>query len=83
MSEATLSKPKKKTTKLSENEVLELLYSKVGKPENYLKVSCVNVFSNFYRVNIWHSINHDFLKNAALISASYFFKIVDKDIVIY
>lgn len=80
---ATIEKTKTKKIKLSENEVLELLYSKVGKPENYLKISCINVFDNFYRVNVWHSINHDFLKNAALISTSYFIKIVENDIVIY
>jgi hypothetical protein len=81
-SEATLSKPKTKNVKFSEKEVLEKLFSKIGNPVDAIKISCVNVFSDFYRINIWHSINHPFLPNAGIISASYFFKCTEKESVI-
>jgi len=68
----------KKSSKISEDKVLELLFSKVGFPSNPMRISCVNVFNSFYRVNVWHSSNNAFLSNAGYISASYFFSINDE-----
>jgi hypothetical protein len=71
-----------KESKLSEEKVLEMLYEKVGTPENPMRVSCVNVFGSNYRVNIWQSLNHPFLASAGFISASYFFTIKDDFVII-
>lgn len=77
---ATLEKTKSKSSKISENEVLELLFSKVEKPQDIMKISCVNVYDSNYRVNIWQSLNHPFLKSAGFICASYFFSVDDHKI---
>lgn len=82
MSETMVKKKSSsKKSNISNDKVLEMLYEKVGKPNNALLVSCYNVFDSSYRVNVWHSLNHPFLNNAGYISASYFFSI-ENDVII-
>lgn len=80
MTDTMVKKKSSKKSNISNDKVLEMLYEKVGTPENPLLVSCINVFDSSYRVNIWHSLNHPFLKSAGYISASYFFT-VDNDVI--
>lgn len=79
MSTASLEKNNKKY-KISNEKVLELLFKEVGTPFNEIKISSVNVYGDFYRVNVWNSINHSFLTSVGYISASYFFSVDEEKI---
>jgi hypothetical protein len=67
---ATKEKPtSEKVSKPTDEQVLNLLYTQVVKPENVIRE---------YRINIWTSVEHAFIPRAGKITQSYFC-IVDKD----
>lgn len=54
------------------------LYKKVSRIDKTIRESVFNVYADRYRVNIWKSIDNDFIPNAGFIAASYFL-VADKD----
>ena len=63
--------------KISEDDVIDLLFKQVQKPKNCIKIKAVNVYGNRYRINIWTVVHEDgFDKNK--ITQSYF-AIVDSN----
>lgn len=59
--------------------VLENAVNKDGiKPSNLIRTTCVNVFGNKWRVNLWEGINNPVVPNAGRIVKSYFVKCGDK-----
>lgn len=69
--------PKTKKPRMSEDQILSEVFIQMGKPDNIIKATAVNVFANRYRVNIWQSINNPFLPKAGKIVASYFVIVYD------
>ena len=67
-----------KESKLTDEQVLNLLYTQVVKPENVIRESVFNIYGNRYRINIWTSVEHAFIPKAGKITQSYFC-IIDKD----
>lgn len=65
---------KKYKVKPSEDEILASLFMQVEKPNDIIKMSCLNVYGNCYRINIWTSLHHPFIPNYGKITSSYFVK---------
>lgn len=63
---------KKTKKKPSEDAILTSLFTQVVKPSDVVKISCVNVYNNRYRINIWTSVPHAFMPKNGKISVSYF-----------
>ena len=84
MSSAVLEeKTIEKVAKISENQILDMLWREKGKPKNYLKIKVVNVFDNAYRVNVWSEFEDEIYKiNRVRISHSYFCKVVDQELLV-
>ena len=72
---------KEEEKKYTENQVLEMLFSKVEKPKKYYKIKAVNVYDNAYRINIYCEIEENNLTKRK-IAYSYFVKIVNDDLII-
>lgn len=82
MSTAVLETPMVEKT-FNENEILELLWDKVEKPKNYLKIKVVNVYDNAYRINIWCEYDDPIMKlKKVKIGQSYFCKLYGNELVI-
>jgi hypothetical protein len=64
--------------KPDDSVILMNLYKKVSRIDKTIRESVVNVYADRYRVNIWKSIENDFIPNAGFIAASYFL-VADKD----
>ena len=62
---------------MSEDQILSEVFIQMGKPDNIIKATAINVFANRYRVNVWQSINNPFLPKAGKIVASYFVIVYD------
>ena len=76
---ATKEKPtSEKVSKPTDEQVLNLLYTQVVKPENVIRESVFNIYGDRYRINIWTAVDHPFIPRAGKITQSYFC-IVDKD----
>lgn len=74
--QAVEEKVEKKTkAKPSEENILTSLFTQVVKPTDIVKISCVNVYGDRYRINIWTSIPHPFMPVNGKITASYFVKV--------
>ena len=73
---------KNEAEKISDDQVLDLLFKQVEKPKNYFKLKVINVFGYNYRINIWSNIEEDGLTKCK-ISHSYFVRVVDDILTIY
>lgn len=67
-----------KATKPTDQQVLDLLYTQVVKPEKVVREAVFNVYDNRYRINIWTAVEHPFIPRAGKITQSYFC-VLDKD----
>jgi len=65
---------KKNKIEPSENAILASLFKQVEKPNDIIKMSCLNVYGSCYRINIWTSLHHPFIPNYGKITSSYFVK---------
>lgn len=74
MSAAT-AEPKVKSSKISNDQITELLFQQVEPVANLMKTVVVNVYDNRYRINVWQNVFHPFMPNCGVIAASYFVKV--------
>lgn len=74
MATAEAKVEKKYKVKASEETILASLFTMVEKPNDIIKMSCLNVYGNCYRINIWTSLHHPFIPNYGKITSSYFVK---------
>lgn len=82
MSTAILEEPMAKKN-FTEDEVLELLWKKVEKPNNYLKIKVINVYDNAYRINVWCEYDDVVHKiKRVKIGRSYFCKLSNNNLII-
>ena len=65
---------KKYNVKPSEDALFASLFKQVEKPNDIIKMSCLNVYGSCYRINIWTSLHHPFIPNYGKITSSYFVK---------
>ena len=66
---------KRVKNKPSDDCILASLFTQVVRPTDIVKTSCVNVYGDRYRINIWTSIPHPFMPVNGRITASYFAKV--------
>lgn len=64
-------------SKISDDQVLNLLFKQIEKPKNYFKIKVINVFGSNYRINFWSSFDEDGLTKTK-IGYSYFVRVVDE-----
>ena len=62
-----------KSAVFSEFEIETLLFKQVGKPKNHLMTKVINVFHDYYRINVYTEIEEDGLMKRK-ISQSYMTK---------
>jgi hypothetical protein len=62
--------------KVTEDNVLKMLFSQVEKPKSYYKIKVVNVYDNSYRINVWCEFEENNLTKRK-IGHSYFAKLID------
>lgn len=56
----------------NEFEIERLLFQQVQKPKNYLTLKAINVFSDYYRVNVYTQTEEDGLVKKRIGNNSYF-----------
>jgi hypothetical protein len=56
----------------NEFEIERLLFQQVGKPDNYLTIKAINVFGDYYRVNIYTQTEDGTLIKKRIGNNSYF-----------
>lgn len=56
---------------MNDLEIESLLFKQVEKPKNHLMTRCINVFENYYRINVYVEIIEDLLIKKRIYS-SYF-----------
>jgi hypothetical protein len=59
----------------NECEVERLLFQQINKPKNYLMLKAINVFGEYYRVNVYTQTEEDGLLKKRIGSNSYFCKL--------
>lgn len=59
----------------NEFEIERLLFQQVQKPKNYLTLKAINVFGEYYRVNIYTQTEEDGLLKKRIGNDSYFCKL--------
>ena len=74
--------PKKNKQKITDAEVLSTLLKEAARrdgvdPFLLIRKTCVNVFDNKWRINLWVGINNPIVPNAGRILKSYFVKYGD------
>jgi len=67
--------------KLSEDQILDMLFAQIEKPKNYYKIKAINVYDNAYRVNIWCEYEENNLTKRK-IGYSYFIKVYGKELIV-
>lgn len=55
-------------------EIERLLFQQIPKPKNYLMLKSINVFSDYYRVNVYTQTEEDGLLKKRIGDNSYFCK---------
>jgi hypothetical protein len=83
MTSTTPTPKKNKPSKIETKEdiveaILQVAFDDGIKLRTLLRVTCVNVFGNKWRINLWTSINNPVVPNAGHIVKSYFVKCGDK-----
>lgn len=80
MTEAVINSVEKENytmvEKVTEDNVLKMLFSQVEKPKSYYKIKAINVYDNSYRINIYCEFEENNLTKRK-IGHSYFAKIID------
>lgn len=74
--------PKKTKQKITPEEVLSSLLKEAARRDDVdssllIRKTCVNVFENKWRINLWVGINNPIVPNAGRILKSYFVKYSD------
>lgn len=67
----TSTEPVKKK-KATAEEVLAALFAVKPKPAGVLRVDCVNVFDNRWRINVWVQGENPVVRNQGRVQESYF-----------
>lgn len=58
----------------NEYEIENMLFEQVAKPKNYLMLKAINIFGDYYRVNVYTQVEEEGLLKKRIGDNSYFCK---------